>query len=103
VRNDRAVRILLLVIAVSLAAIALRPYIAPAPVFAQNGCSRPSRDTANQREWKTPDISVFLRSITTFPINWRLRPAPAVASSPARCKWDIQRGANLASISARHR
>ncbi len=36
-RNDRAVKTLLLVIAVSLAAIAVRPYIAPPPVFAQSG------------------------------------------------------------------
>ena len=40
-RNDRAVRILLLVIAVSLAAIASRPYLAPPAVFAQNGDTYP--------------------------------------------------------------
>ena len=40
-RNDWAVKTLLLVIAVSLAALASRPYIAPPPVFAQDGAVYP--------------------------------------------------------------
>jgi hypothetical protein len=54
---DRFVRILLLVIAVSLAAIALRPYLAPPPAMAQSADAYPLYIEPGTNMLRAPDGS----------------------------------------------